>query len=113
MGFFGICTQAEERTLASLDGHIRRRLRTIQLKPWKRKTTIAHRLIQMGIKRKTAWRTVYGGHRSLWSLSHMPAVDRAVRNGHWTDRGLLSLVALWRASPHRVVAPVQQVLALG
>ena len=113
MGFFGICTRAEERTLASLDGHIRRRLRAIQLKQWKRKKTIANRLIQMGIKRKTAWRTVYRDNRSLWALSHTPAVDQALRNGHWTDRGLLSLAALWRASPHRIVAPVQLVLALG
>lgn len=113
MGFFGICTQAEERILSNLDGHIRRRLRAIQLKQWKRKKTIAHRLIQMGIKRVTAWRTVYEGHRSLWALSHTPAVERALCNGHWTERGLKSLAALWRTSPHRIVAPVQLTLALG
>lgn len=113
MGFFGICTQGEERTLGNLDAHIRRRLRAIQLKQWKRKRTIARRLTQMGVRHATAWRTVYDGRKSLWTLSHSPAVDRALRNGHWTDRGLLSLLALWRASPHRIVAPEQLTLALG
>jgi hypothetical protein len=30
IGFFGICTAGEERTLSNLDAHIRRRLRAIQ-----------------------------------------------------------------------------------
>ena len=113
IGFFGVCTAEVERTLQTVDAHIRRRLRAIQLKQWKRKRTIARKLIQMGVKRATAWRTVYGQRRSLWALSHSPAVDRALRNGHWTERGLESLAALWRASPHRIVAPVQLKLALG
>lgn len=36
MGFFGICTVGEERLISSLDARIRRRLRAIQLKQWKR-----------------------------------------------------------------------------
>ena len=113
MGFFCICTGSEERTFGNLDAHIRRRLRAIQLKHWKRKRTIARRLTQMGIKHATAWRTVYAGRKYLWALSHTPAVDRALRNGHWTDRGLVSLKELWRTSSHRLVAPEQLMLALG
>ena len=113
LGFFGICTDSEERTFGNLDAHIRRRLRAIQLKHWKRKRTIARRLTQMGVRHTTAWRSVYAGRRSLWALSHTPSVDRALRNGHWTDRGLVSLKELWRASPHRLVAPEQLKLALG
>lgn len=113
MGFFGVCTGGVKSVFEALDAHIRRRLRAIQLKHWKRKRTIAIRLTQMGIGRKTAWRTVYDQRRSLWALSHAPAIDRALRNGHWTARGLMSLADLWRSSPHRIVAPVQLMLRLG
>lgn len=113
MGFFGICSSPVEPVLGSLDAHIRRRLRAIQLRHWKCKRTIARRLIQMGIRATTAWRTVYQGSASWWALSHTAAVDRALRNGHWTARGLLSLRELWRSSPHRIVVPVQLTLRLG
>lgn len=111
VGFFGICTKGVQRTLSNLDAHLRRRLRAIQLKQWKRKRTIARKLIAMGIRRATAWRTVYSKRRSLWALSHTPAVDRALRNGHWTARGLESILDRWQASPHHITAPKQ--LSLG
>lgn len=52
MGFFGICTPQVERTLAGLDAHIRRRLRAMQLKQYKRKRTIVRELIRFGINPK-------------------------------------------------------------
>lgn len=107
MGFFGICTRGEERTLSSLEAHIRRRLRAIQLKQWKRKRIIVHKLIQLGARKITAWRNIYSGRKSLWALSHSPVVDHALRNGHWTARGLKSLTELWKESPHRIVVPEQ------
>jgi RNA-directed DNA polymerase len=113
MGFFGICSAEVEIMLKNTDAHIRRRLRAIQLKHWKRKRTIARKLIQMGAKRATVRRGVYDGRNSLWALSHCSPVDSRLRNGHWTARGLLSLAALWRASPHRFVVPEQLTLSLG
>ena len=80
IGFFGSCTAQSERTFAGLDAHIRRRLRAIQLKHWKRKRTVAQRLVRLGVRRHTAWRRVYQGRESLWALSHDPAVDRGLRN---------------------------------
>jgi len=106
-GFFGICTSGVEDMLRKLDAHIRRRLRAIQLKHWKRKVTIARKLMKLGIRKKTAWRSIYSGRKSLWALSHIPAVDWALRNGHWTERGLVSLAELWKLSPHRIVVPEQ------
>lgn len=106
VGFFGICTAEAERTFARLDAHIRRRLRAIQLKHWKRKRTIARRLIQLGIRRRTAWRRVYQGRKGWWKRSHDPAIDRALPNVYFAERGLVSLVEQWRNK--RVVAPVQQ-----
>jgi hypothetical protein len=113
VGFFGTCTAQVERTLQSLDAHIRRRLRAIQLKQWKRRRTIAQKLIQRGIRPKSAWRSVYDGHKAIWKMSHMPTVDRALPNSYWDERGLVPLLVRYRKHPSRTVAPVQLTLALG
>jgi group II intron reverse transcriptase/maturase len=113
IGFFGICTGEVERTLSGLDAHIRRRLRAIQLYHWKRRRTMARKLIQLGVKRKTAWRRIYGGRKSIWTLSHDPAVDRGLRNAYFAERGLESLAEMWRAKHRAVVAPAQLTLELG
>jgi RNA-directed DNA polymerase len=113
IGYFGLCTEGVETTLKGLDAHIRRRLRAVQLAHWKRKRTIAKKLIHLGIRRQNAWRSVYEGHKSLWAMSHMPTVDRALRNGYWTERGLVSLAERWRTMHQNIAAPVQLALALG
>lgn len=108
--FFGICTEDVEGDISAMDAHLRRRLRAIQLRHWKRKRTIVKKLIGMGIRKTTAWRAIYSGSRSWWALSHLPVVDRALRNSHWAERGLLSLRALWRSRHPFLVAPVQYTL---
>lgn len=113
IGYFGLCTEGVETTLKGLDAHIRRRLRAVQLAHWKRKRTIAKKLIHLGIRRQNAWRSVYEGRKSLWAMSHMPTVDRALRNGYWTERGLVSLAERWRTMHQNIAAPVQLALALG
>ena len=111
IGFFGICTEGALRMLHGLDAHIRRRLRAIQLAHWKTKSTIARRLVGMGVKWKTAWHAVQSGRRSLWAMSHTAAVDKALRNAHWANRGLESLVVRWKQHSARlVVAPAQQLM---
>jgi len=112
IGFFGICT-AEEQTFQVLDAHIRRRLRALQLRQWKRKRTIARKLVKLGIRRHTAWKSIYSGRKSTWALSHISTVDRALRNSYWDARGLVSLAQLWSRIRSDVVAPVQLTLALG
>ncbi|MEK7995806.1 MAG: group II intron reverse transcriptase/maturase [Planctomycetota bacterium] len=109
--FFKVCTHGVEYVLDGLDAHIRRRLRAIQLKHWKRKRTIAKKLIALGIRRKTAWQRVHEGRKSLWALSHTSVVDRALRNSHWDARGLVSLHHHWRLTHEQVGAPAQ--LSLG
>jgi group II intron reverse transcriptase/maturase len=105
IGFFGICTAGEERTLHSVDAHIRRRLRAIHLKHWKTRRTIAKRLIRMGVRAKTAWHGVYSGHKSLWALSHCGAVDRGLCNAYFAERGLVSVQDRWRLKQPSIVAP--------
>jgi group II intron reverse transcriptase/maturase len=112
IGFFWICTEAAVQMLSALDAHIRRRLRALQLKQWKRKRTIARRLIRLGVKPKTAW-SIYKGHRSLWALSHSAPVDRGLRNAYFAERGLVSLATRWRElQAQAVVASAQLTLAL-
>jgi group II intron reverse transcriptase/maturase len=113
LGFFGICTTGAERTFQNLDAHIRRRLRALLLKDWKKKRFIARKLITLGVKPKTVWRNVYEGRKSLWALSHTPAVDRGLRNAYFAERGLVSLQEKWRQDARHVDVPAQLTLALG
>ena len=109
---FGISSAAEEYTLRALDAHIRRRLRAIVLRHWKRRRTIARNLEAPGVARHTAWRRVYAGHRSTWALSHDPAVDRGLRTAYFTARGLASLADLHRRGHQDIDAPAQPQRAL-
>jgi len=103
LGHFRVCTSGIERVVHNVDAHIRRRLRAIVLKHWKRKYTIARRLIRLGVKPRTAWRRVYDGRKSIWKLSHDPAVHRGLRNAYFAKRGLVSLEerfqAIWAGTP--------------
>jgi RNA-directed DNA polymerase len=110
--FFRGCEPGEQFVLRALDAHIRRRLRAILLHHWKRRPTIVRNLIALGIKPRAAWQAVYSGRRSLWALSHVPQVDRALRPRYFTDRGLLSLVELHRAWHEEIVTPTHEQLTL-
>jgi RNA-directed DNA polymerase len=110
--FFRGCAPGEQFVLRALDAHIRRRLRAILLHHWKRRPTIVRNLIALGIKPRAAWQAVYSGRRSLWALSHVPQVDRALRPRYFTDRGLLSLVELHRAWHEEIVAPTHDQLTM-
>jgi group II intron reverse transcriptase/maturase len=103
VGFFWICTSAEGRTLRNLDAHIRRRLRALLLRQWKRKRFIARRLIKLGVRPKTAWRGIYEGRRSWWALSHGTPVERGLPNAYFAKGGLESLEAQWREIWTRIV----------
>lgn len=109
--FFGICTAGVEPELREADAHTRRRLRSIQLRHWRRRSTIAKRLTQLGVKRTMAWRHVYAGRASTWALSHSPPVDRGLRNAYFAERGLKTLVELWRTMAERIAGPKQLELA--
>jgi group II intron reverse transcriptase/maturase len=106
IGFFWICTPAEEQTLHGLDAHIRRRLRAIILRHWKRRRTMVRRLVRLGISLEAARRTVHKGCRSWWALSHSPAVDHGLRNSYFSARGLFSLEARWRELHGRAARPI-------
>ena len=110
--FFGIASESEQQTLRALDAHIRRRLRAILLRHWKRRRTIARNLVALGVPRRSAWRQVYAGRKSWWALSHTAAVDYGLRNAYFAKRGLVSLVELYRQAHQQIVVPDPPQLAL-
>src|ERR1019366_2218604 len=110
--FFRGCEPGEQYVLRALDAHIRRRLRAIVLHHWKRRPTIVRHLIALGVTRKAAWQGVYQRRRSLWALSHIPQVDRALRPRFFTERGLVSLVELDHRAHKEIVTPAHEQLAL-
>lgn len=107
LGHFRVCTRTTERVIQGADAHIRRRLRAIVLRHWKTKLTAVRRLVRLGVKRQTAWRNVYEGRKSLWALSHSPAVDRGLRNAYFAERGLVSLLVRFREIWASIIAPRQ------
>jgi hypothetical protein len=111
-GFFGNASLSEMQMMRKIDAHLRRRLRAILLRHWKRKRTIARNLIKLGVKRESAWRQVYAGRKSWWALSHTHAVDQGLRNAYFAERGLIFLVDLHRQTSQQVAAPESPQLAL-
>jgi len=114
LGYFQVITQAEERTLQGLDGHIRRRLRAIVLKHWKRRRTIVRRLTRLGAKALAAGLAVYRQNKSWWALSLTRPVNKALSGAYFRDRHLLSLKEHWRKlRDQSVIGPIQLMLDLG
>ena len=74
---------------------------------------MARKLIGLGVKPKAAWRGVYDGRKSIWALSHTPAVERGFRNAYFAERGLVSLLETWEVKPRYLVASAQLLLRLG
>lgn len=116
MGYFRICTRGQKSRFGEIDAHIRRRLRAIQLRHWKRKRFIVRNLIELGVPAKKAWMSVYGGRKSLWALSHCSVVDKGLRNARFREWGLYSLEQGWRRwnpGPAKVSVPIQLSLEIG
>lgn len=80
-----------KRVFEELDGWIRRKLRCLLWKQWKRSKTRAKKLIQRGIDRVRACESAYNGHGPWWNAgaSHMNA---AIPTTWLSSLGLLSLI---------------------
>lgn len=111
-GFFGIASATEMQMMRKIDAHIRRRLRALILRHWKRRRTIAQRLVALGVNRKAVWKQVYQGRRSWWALSHAHAVDQGLRNAFFAKRGLVFVVDLHHRAHEHIAAPDPPQLAL-
>jgi group II intron reverse transcriptase/maturase len=111
--FFSICTR--RRLFEVADAHIRRRLRAIVLKHWRRRRTIVKRLIKLGLYPRFVLRQIYFGRRKTWALARCSAVHRGLRNAYFAKRGLFSLREAWEVDhrPTIVEASGQLCLPMG
>ena len=73
--------------LATLEAHIRRRLRARLVRNMKRRRTIAEKLRKHGISSRLAQRTAYS-HQNWWALSHASAIERLYSNRWFMERRL-------------------------
>jgi RNA-directed DNA polymerase len=88
-----------KRALEDLDGWIRRKLRRLLWRQWKRVYTRARRLIARGLARQRAWQSATNGRGPWWNsgASHMHAAYPKA----WFDaQGLASLVDTHRRLQH-------------
>lgn len=78
--------------LEDLDGWIRRRLRYILWRQWKRPATRIRKMQARGLDAKRAWKSANNGRGPWWNAgaSHMNA---AYRKGYFDALGLVSLLA--------------------
>jgi RNA-directed DNA polymerase len=79
-----------------LDGWIRRKLRTILWRQWKRPWTRARQLMQRGIDKARAWTSATNGRGPWWNAgaSHM---NDAFRKAFFDQLGLKSLLQMHRS----------------
>ncbi len=71
-----------------LDGWIRRRLRQLIWKRWKRGTTRYRELVKLGVPKQRAQEGA--GGRSPWHISASPVINEALNNAYWHNSGLKS-----------------------
>ena len=111
LGYFRICSDNAEnrRQLSNWDAHLRRRLRAIKLRQFKRKPTIVQRLVAMGAPEPAARAAVYGQARSIWRLSHTYAVEQGAMPPQWfAAQGLISIAQRHRECWRPVTASAKK-----
>jgi len=90
-GYFGFCQTLS--VLRALDEWIRRRLRAIAWKQWKRGRTRFEELRRRGVGRALAAKTA-ASPRGPWRLAQSPALTRALPNSFLGSLGLRSVGVL-------------------
>jgi len=80
--------------LKELDGWLRRKLRVILWKQWKRTYTRAKNLIKLGLSSDAAWRFVRK-QRGPWHIAGTNVMNRMLDNAYFEKLGLVSLQSLY------------------
>jgi group II intron reverse transcriptase/maturase len=77
-----------------LDSWIRRRLRQMVWKRWKRGTTRYRELVKLGVPK---WQAQAGaGGKSPWRMARTPVMQMALSNAYWHNSGLKSIKARYQ-----------------
>jgi RNA-directed DNA polymerase len=94
-----VSTFPGEGQFEELDGWLRRRLRCILWRQWKRPRTRAQRLMQRGLDEARAWTSANNGRGPWWNAgaSHM---NDAFRKTFFDRLGLISLLEQHRRLHH-------------
>lgn len=93
-GYFGYCETPS--VLEHLDSWIRRRLRTVQWKQWKRGRRRYAGLRSHGVGGALAAQTAGSSH-GPWRIAKSPALHYALPNAYWDSLGLVRLAPRSRA----------------
>jgi group II intron reverse transcriptase/maturase len=95
MGWIGYFWQANTPSVfEGLDSWIRRRLRQMIWKRWKRGTTRYRELVKLGVPRERAGLGAAG--KSPWHMSKTPVINEALSNAYLRNSGLKSLKARYQ-----------------
>jgi RNA-directed DNA polymerase len=89
-GYFGFCQTPS--TLRRLESWVRRRLRSVVWKQWKRGKVRFVELCKRGVSKDLAAKTAGSAH-GPWRLSNAPALSIALPNTYFAALGLTPLVA--------------------
>jgi len=90
-GYFGFCQTPS--VLQRLDGWLRRRLRSVVWKQWKRNPVRFAELRKRGMSKDLAAQTA-GSTHGPWRLSNSPALAMALPNAYFASLGLPRLVVV-------------------
>jgi group II intron reverse transcriptase/maturase len=80
--------------LEKIDGWLRRRLRQVRWKEWKRPRARVRNLRKLGIPEREAHEWGWSGAGS-WRMAGSAPLARALPNRYWDDQGLIGLAARW------------------
>jgi group II intron reverse transcriptase/maturase len=92
MGYFRLADTPS--VFEDLDSWLRRRLRQLVWKRWKRGRTRYRELVKLGVPRERAALGAVG--TSPWHMAATPAVNEALSNAYWRNSGLNSMVERYR-----------------
>ncbi len=90
VGWIGYYRQANTPSVyEDLDGWIRRRLRQLIWKRWKRGTTRYRELVKLGVPKR--WAQEGAGGTSPWHMAASPVINQGLSNGYFRNLGLKSI----------------------
>ena len=90
MGWIGYYRQANTPSVyEDLDSWIRRRLRQLIWKRWKRGTTRYGELVKLGVPKR--WVQEGAGGTSPWHMAASPVINQGLSNGYFQNLGLKSI----------------------
>jgi len=91
VGWFGYFGRAQTKSIfGELDEWLRRRLRQILWKQWKRSATRCRELRRLGLNERAA-REIAGTRKGYWRTAATPHLHKALGLAYWRGQGLVEL----------------------